>query len=103
MRVKATKLGYYGIKRVYPGDVFDMDEDTYQPKNPDGKPLLDSRGKPKTCQWVVPVGSDSKAKVKAKGKAKAKPEPEPEPEFEDEVLEDEENSEDESSSDEEVI
>lgn len=43
MKVKATKKGYYGHRLRKPGEVFDMEEDSF--KGEDGK----------VCTWVEPA------------------------------------------------
>lgn len=70
MQVKATKLGYYDLKRRKPGAVFDMDPATYAPKDKNGKPLVYKEGHPKAgeekvCLWVELVEPLPKAKAQA--------------------------------------
>lgn len=55
MLVKAKALGFYGNIRRYTGDVFEMSELDYCPKDQSGNPYLDRKGEVKTCKWVEVV------------------------------------------------
>ncbi len=44
MRVQATAMGYYGLKRRRPGDVFDLKPLKKQIRGKDDKPVLDEKG-----------------------------------------------------------
>lgn len=60
MKVKANRLGYYDHLRRKEGVIFDMKEDDYQPKDENGNPILDRKGKPRICSWVIPVKNAEK-------------------------------------------
>ena len=60
MKVKALKVGYYNHRRYKEGEVFDMEDDHYQPKDADGNPKVYPEGSPKSglemiCSWVEPI------------------------------------------------
>jgi hypothetical protein len=52
MLVEAIRLGYYDLKRRYPGDQFHMKEKDYSVKGKDGQV--------KTCSWVALVDGETK-------------------------------------------
>jgi hypothetical protein len=65
MKVRAIKRGYYNHRRIKEGEVFEMENDDYQPKNTDGKPKVYSAGTPRSgqemvCSWVEPVSGKIK-------------------------------------------
>ncbi len=69
---RAIKKGYYGDVMHYPANVdhgplreiFEAPDDFKYRSDADGKPILDSEGKPKDfCTWVVPVEGETLAAV----------------------------------------
>lgn len=70
MKVKAIEHGYYGELRRRPGDVFEMEESFYSPKDKAGKPLLGPEGQSKVCKWVEVVGQSVPVK-RSVGRPKA--------------------------------
>jgi hypothetical protein len=60
MKVKAIKVGYYNHRRYKEGEVFEMEDDHYAPKDSDGNPKIYAPGTHKEgqemfCSWVEPV------------------------------------------------
>jgi len=66
MRVRALKLGYYDLKRKKEGEVFEMDEQAYAPKNADGTPKVGDNGKPIICSWVELLDEQQASSKKVK-------------------------------------
>jgi hypothetical protein len=69
MRVRALKTGYYNLKRRREGEIFDMEEKHFMPKNESGQPYL-IKGKPYSATWCEAVDA-----VEHQGKNKRRPEP----------------------------
>lgn len=67
MRVRALKMGYYDYKRRREGEVFDMKDKDFMPRNGDGQPFM-VKGKPYTCTWCEAVDAVSEVKQQKKGK-----------------------------------
>ena len=60
MKVKATKAGYYGLKRVKANEVFTISDE----KNPEDMPLVDLKGQPVLDKAGNPIKHPRAGKAK---------------------------------------